>query len=55
LHVPQVPVPHSYGSSTPLARPASKIFSPDAHSKSRVPLRALTTTFTAKLEPDAGR
>src|SRR6185436_19989888 len=47
LHVPHVPVPHSYGSSTPLRRPASRIFSPVAHSKSRVPLRALTTTFIA--------
>src|SRR5260370_23625828 len=45
--MPQVPVPHSYGSSRPLRRPAWRIFSPGAHSNSPAPLRAVTTIFTA--------
>src|SRR5258705_8040080 len=45
LQVPQVPVPHSYGSSTPLRSPAWRIFSPGSHSNSHAPLRAATTTF----------
>src|SRR5258707_736930 len=47
LHVPQVPVPHSYGSSRSLRRPAWRIFSPGSHSNSPAPLRAVTTIFTA--------
>src|SRR5258708_23976676 len=45
--MPQVPVPHSYGSSRPLRRPAWRIFSPGSHSNSPAPLRAVTTIFTA--------
>ncbi len=45
LHVPHVPVAHSYGSSIPCWRAAWRIFAPGAHSKSVAPFLAVTAIF----------